>query len=207
MGQSVRYIALYGGSKHQQRDNDKQTKSAPIPATATIVAANNNNETILWPPPDDEPETEQLSDDSIIIHMFNPIDEQEEMYDTLDAEQMKELNIGLNFSAEHQDYRYNVSRGHYTLLRRTRMRISYQNEECRRLRPWINGGPVLCMQECFDLMRGIDVRERARMQFAKGVILNQQQFAGDASARPSCIRPPAPAMESGNKPIMRDELR
>ena len=194
LGYKVRYLAIYAGTKTKLLASMLQNSGDKAPATATAT------ESDTTPPTTDDavPSQENMASfikeidvdrntNAVVVHMFNPSDEHEDIYDALDAAQMKERNIGLEISLESQNYRYNETRGVFNVLRRTRIRAAYQDEECRWLRPWISGAAAICVQECFDLMRGIDVRERARMQYKNGVLLNDKYFGVDENVRPSCV--------------------
>jgi hypothetical protein len=113
-----------------------------------------------------------------IVHMFNPSDSSADAYDALDAERLVQLGVGLSrVEGANQNYRYNVARGNYTLLRRTKLSIVGIDSACERSRVGLSGALALDAEECLDLLRGIDVRERARRQFQVGVTLNADLFA------------------------------
>ena len=190
LGYNFKYMALYTGSKAVNNKHIRADDAAAQPEQQHAVASTDESLSIHDNVSSFLKEIDvDRNTDAIVVHMFNPVDEQEEIYDALDTRQMKEQGIGLDYSLESQNYRYNETRGVFNLLRRTRIRVSYQDEECRWLQPWISGAAAICVQECFDLMRGIDVRERARMQFKHGVVLNDKYFTDDEVIRPSCKAP------------------
>lgn len=121
---------------------------------------------------------EVAEESGTIVHMFNPSDSSADAYDALDAERLVQLDVGLRrVEGANQNYRYNVARGNYTLLRRTKLSIVGIDSGCERNRVGLSGALALDAEECLDLLRGIDVRERARRQFQVGVTLNAALFA------------------------------
>jgi hypothetical protein len=122
-----------------------------------------------------------------VTHFFNIDDVQMESYDKLDAEKLKQSGIGLQITTEDQNYRYNASRGAFKLIRRTSVRITYKDAQCISRAARFDGAIALCAQECLDLMRGIDVRERARLQFRQNVTLNAEYFNKTNMYSSSCI--------------------
>jgi len=189
LGYNLRYIGVYAGSKENvKQSGDAIGGDADVASFVAEIEAGDTNA------------------DAIVVHMFNPVDEQAEIYDALDTSQMKEQKIGLYFSKEVQNYRYNTSRGSFTLLRRTRIRVAYQNEACQWLRPWLSGASALCAQECFDLMRGVDVRERARIQYNGGIVLNREYFTANETRRMPCRRRVSLDVVANGADRLHDEL-
>lgn len=111
-----------------------------------------------------------------IVHMFSPLDDAAATYDALDADRLERLGVGLNTVSANQNYRYNAARGTFTLLRRTKLSIVGTDATCQRNRVGLKGSAAVDAEECLDLLRGIDVARRARMQFDAGVILNSAAF-------------------------------
>lgn len=112
-----------------------------------------------------------------IVHMFNPVDSTADEYEQLDADRFVNLGVGLVIEQQaNQDYRYNRKRGTFALLRRTKLSLVGVDATCERNRVAISGAMVFEAHECLDLLRGVDVRERARRQFARGVKLNEHLF-------------------------------
>ena len=107
-----------------------------------------------------------------VLHLFNPVDSTADAYDSLDDTQLASLGVGLKVSVESQDYRYNRARGNYSLLRRTKLSIVGVDRACHRERIGLFDQLAVAAEECLDLLRGIDVRERASRQAKLGVILN-----------------------------------
>lgn len=117
-----------------------------------------------------------------VVHMFNPVDSSAEAYESLDADRLVQLGIGLSrVEAANQNYRYNVARGNYTLLRRTTLSVVGIDVTCQRNRVGLTSALALDAEECLDLLRGVDVRERARRQHERGVTLNAELFAAAAA--------------------------
>lgn len=115
--------------------------------------------------------------DDAVVHMFNPVDSSADAYESLDADRLVQLGIGLSrVEAANQNYRYNVARGNYTLLRRTTLSVVGIDVTCQRNRVGLSGALALDAEECLDLLRGVDVRERARRQLERGVTLNAALF-------------------------------
>lgn len=110
-----------------------------------------------------------------IQHMINPIDVNSDNYDDLDVEFFEKNGVDLSIENENQDYRYNKPRGTYRLLRRNKVRVALFDSYCSSTKITLSGTLALCSQQCLDLMRGIDVRERAEMQRKKGVTLNNPE--------------------------------
>lgn len=116
-------------------------------------------------------------DGSRIEHAINPVDVHAEQYDALDENFFFENRIDLHINPEEEeDARYNEPRGHYALVRRTKVTITLLDKECRRQKLRVTDAAAGCAQRCFDMLRGIDVRERARMQYARGIVLNKDIF-------------------------------
>lgn len=107
-----------------------------------------------------------------VLHLFNPVDSAMDAYDSLDDSQLASLGVGLKVAVESQDYRYNRARGSYSLLRRTKLSIVGVDRACHRERIGLFDQLAVAAEECLDLLRGIDVRERANRQAKLGVILN-----------------------------------
>jgi hypothetical protein len=123
-------------------------------------------------------EGEAAGKSGTIVHLFNPSDSSADAYEALDAERLVQLDVGLSrVEGANQNYRYNVARGNYTLLRRTKLSIVGIDSGCERSRVGLSGALALDAEECLDLLRGVDVRERARRQFQVGVTLNAALFA------------------------------
>jgi hypothetical protein len=129
-----------------------------------------------------------------VLHLLNVTDELEAAYDELNVAVLTQNNVNITVVREHQNERYNEARGEYAVIRRTRLRLEGQDTLCHRqtIRLWSE--LAVCAQRCLDLMRGIDVRERARMQWeAASVRLNVAAFG----------EPPGKAGASG---VVHDEL-
>lgn len=116
-------------------------------------------------------------------HAINPVDTHADEYDALDANFFAENRIDLVIEQENDDYRYNEPRGHFAVIRRSKLAIALLDKECRKQKLKVTSHLALCAQRCFDMMRGIDVRERARMQYVRGVTLNKATF--EALVQPS----------------------
>lgn len=112
-----------------------------------------------------------------VMHMFNPTDSSLEPFEQLDAERLAQLGVPLTRSTANQDYRYNKARGSYVVLRRLELSIVGVDAMCVRQRITVKQRSALQAEECLDLLRGIDVRDRARRQWQRGVLLNADQFA------------------------------
>lgn len=120
---------------------------------------------------------EAVEESSSIVHMFNPLDSSADAYEALDADRLVQLGVGLRrLEGANQNYRYNVARGTYTLLRRTKLSIVGIDSACERSRVGLSGALTIDAEECLDLLRGVDVRERARRQFRVGVTINAALF-------------------------------
>lgn len=127
-----------------------------------------------------------------IQHAINPIDTHADEYDALDANFFAENHIDLLIHEENDDYRYNAPRGHLAVIRRNKVVISLLDKECRRQKLRVTSHLAVCAQRCFDMLRGIDVRERARMQYLRGVTLNKDTWM--------------PLVQEQNKATSKDEL-
>lgn len=114
---------------------------------------------------------------SRVMHIFNPVDATLDAYEQLDAERLAQLGVGLARATTNQDYRYNAQRGTYILLRRLELSITGVDLACVRERIGVKASAALQAEECLDLLRGIDVRERARRQLKRGVLLNAAALA------------------------------
>ncbi len=130
-----------------------------------------------------------------VLHMFNPSLESAELYDQLNAKELKAQNIGLKVRKLSQDWRYNVSRGSFDVILQTSLAIDYDDKDCRQLRYKETqfSDRTSCLQQCIDLVNGIDVRERARMQYKSGIMFNKKYFIaasggdhGVSTDLPSC---------------------
>jgi hypothetical protein len=108
-----------------------------------------------------------------ILHLFNPIDSSADAYETLNDADLVALGVGLKVTIESQDYRYNEARGTYSVLRRTKLSIVGVDKACHRERIGLMNQLAVSAEECLDLLRGVDVRERAARQEKLGVILNK----------------------------------
>jgi hypothetical protein len=143
---------------------------------------------------DDAQPSVSVVDDVAVVHAFNPVDEHQREYDELDGPFFQLRRINLTVVDEHQDERYNARRGTFSLIRRTSVRLMVSDRECHRERISLFNDMALCAQRCLDLMRGIDVRQRARLQLDKGVALNTALFEPPSSPPP----PPPPARQSAD---------
>lgn len=132
-----------------------------------------------------------------VEHFFNPVDSLAEAYDALDAAALDEAGVGLATTVETLDYWWNRARGNFTLLRRKTVRFSGYTSACVEESAVVRGATAFCVQRCFDLLGGIDVRGRARRQAAAGVQLN----SFDEQKRESAEEEPATSA-----PTYRDEL-
>jgi hypothetical protein len=121
------------------------------------------------------------------FHIFNPVDSSAEEYETLDGDRLAQLGIGLERVVVNQNYRYNVARGSFALLRRLQLSIVGVDATCQRSRVAVKDGLAIGAGECLDLLRGVDVLERARRQFERGVIFNAEYF--HALARGDTVGP------------------
>jgi len=108
-----------------------------------------------------------------VAHFFNPVDMHASEYESLNGPALDRANVPLVYSNETLDYRYNEARGEFTLVRRARVRFSGETTACRDETVTVRGDLAICVQRCFDLLAGIDVRERARRQAAYGIRLNK----------------------------------
>jgi len=115
-------------------------------------------------------------DRHVVVHMFNPVDEHQREYDSLDADFFAAQAIDFHVADEQQNYRYNEQRGQYAVVRRTHLRVAGIDQECHRERITLTGTLALCAEQCMDLLRGIDVRQRALLQSRSGVTLNSEQL-------------------------------
>jgi len=115
------------------------------------------------------------------FHMFNPVDSTADEYETLDGDRLAQLGVGLTQITTNQNYRYNVARGNFTVLRRLHLSIVGVDAACLRNRLAVKDHLALDAEECLDLLRGVDVRERARRQFERGVIFNSDYFGALAN--------------------------
>lgn len=118
-----------------------------------------------------------------IVSLINPVDDHAAEYDALNADFFSLRHIDFTFTNESQNERYNVPRGTHALVRRKKVPIHYIDKECRRQGLAVEAELAICAQRCFDMMRGIDVRERARMQYERGVALNSAVFQANAPAQ------------------------
>lgn len=123
-------------------------------------------------------------------YLLNPEDVYAHQYNELDGNFFSSIGVGMTVEQDSQDYRYNSPRGTYDVLRRSKLTLQVTDKKCDKQRVTIRAPLAVCAARCVDLMNGIDVRERARLQFAKGVKLNKEALAV----------PQAPA------PVLRDEL-
>lgn len=151
-GHHMRYLAVYsgGGSKRHVFDADAVDE-------------------------EEHSSAHQHSADNI-FHALNILDEMETVYDRLDSGALAAQNIELAAVREEQPTRYNEPRGSYIVLRRTKLRLALLDRQCHKKVVRMRDSLAFCTQRCLDMMRGIDVRERARMQFSAGVQLNQHLF-------------------------------
>lgn len=153
------------------------------------------------------------NDGDACMHLFNPEDQYRRHYNALDAPALKELDVGLFLKTEHENYRYNETRGVYRVLRYTRMAIDFETKQCKHALFAVHTQrhPVVvaqCLQYCLDKLDGIDVRERARMQYKQGVVLNNDYF-DRVPDRPSCVFTPSPNNAAQPPPppqVSHDEL-
>jgi len=133
------------------------------------------------------------NDGDACLHLFNPTDQYRKHYNALDAVALKEFDVGLLVKTEHENYRYNETRGVYQVMRYTRMAIDFETKQCKHTLFTVLRQPIVvaqCLQYCLDKLDGIDVRERARMQYKQGVVLNRAYFA-TVPDRPSCVFTPS----------------
>lgn len=112
-----------------------------------------------------------------IVHMFNPVDETADAYEELNAERLAQLGVGLSRVEANQNYRFNRARGNFTLLRRTKLSVVGVDSTCQRNRVGLKAAAALEVEECLDLLRLVDVRERAARQYRRGVLLNAAHFS------------------------------
>lgn len=110
------------------------------------------------------------------VHVLEPEDVHAAQYEALNAEYFDKIGVDLVITNESQDYRYNQPRGVYSLIRRQQVNINMRDKACNREKLTVQGDLAICVQECFDMMLGIDVRERARRQYQQGVVLNKAVF-------------------------------
>jgi hypothetical protein len=150
----LRYLAAYSPTK---RDAFSGTEDESEHTNATAAATS-------------------ADDSKNFFHAFNPEDELEAAYDSLDTAALTTNNIELAAVVENQDTRYNERRGEFVILRRTSIRLQLMDLHCHKQVVRMRNTLAYCTQQCLDLMRGIDVRERARMQYARGVQLNAEKF-------------------------------
>lgn len=120
----------------------------------------------------------QNEEDNLHIeHAINPSDEHAAQYKALDAAFFERNNIDLSIENESQNYRYNEPRGTFSVLRRQKVVLTLVDKACNKQKMTVSGELALCTQQCFDLIDGIDVRYRARMQWMhQGVRLNEAEF-------------------------------
>lgn len=175
------YIAVYAGhkavpSEEKANDTTTATKNSTLDLDGKTIEVEEKQE---WSTSADAHvqtlETYEKTN-AIIISMFNVIDKHAEAYDALDVDKFVKDEIGLKKVGENQDYRYNASRGTFWLLRRSKLRIVFDDKFCDSNVMNVDGLLAIQMQSCLDLIRGIDVRDRARMQHQKGVIFNDEYF-------------------------------
>lgn len=151
------------------------------------------------------------NDGDACLHLFNPLNQFRQQYDALDGVALKHINVGLLVKSEHENYRYNETRGTYRVMRLTRMTIDYETKQCKHA---LHSASVLrepvadtaCLQYCLDKLDGIDVRERARLQYGQGVVLNNGLPAMVAD-RLTCVFAPSHAVTLlATSKIAHDEL-
>ena len=114
--------------------------------------------------------------EGMVVHMFNPVDDTADAYEALDADRLVQLRVGLQRVESSQNYRYNAARGNFTVLRRTVLSIVGVDSACQRNRVGLKAAMAADASECLDMLRGMDVRARARQQHKLGVSLNAEYF-------------------------------
>lgn len=137
-----------------------------------------------------------------VVHALDVRDELEHVYDLLDAAALAAADVKLAVTNESQNERYNEPRGSFALIRRARLRLHFSDRYCHIQTVWLSNEMAVCAQRCLDLMRGIDVRERARMQWRLGIRLNEAVFG--APPPPSSPNDAAAAQKA--RPQSKDEL-
>lgn len=122
------------------------------------------------------------ADGDAFVHAFGIHDKLSSAYDALDSAALGVAEIKLAVTNESQNERYNQARGSFAVIRRARLRLSFADRHCHSQTLWLANELAVCAQRCLDLMRGVDVRERARMQWRLGIRLNEQQFGPPPTA-------------------------
>jgi hypothetical protein len=141
-----------------------------------------------------------------IEHLINPVDVYKTQYDDLDAEFFETSRIDLAVELEDQNYRYNCPRGNYSILRRSKIQTASFDASCRANKITFRGGLAFCVQRCIDLLRGIDVRTRAIMQYERGVRLNVQPAASDCRSPVYALAEKSADVVAATSGALRDEL-
>lgn len=129
-------------------------------------------------------------DDIDIEHAINPLDQHASEYDALDAAFFDVQGVDLSIENESQDYLFNEPRGNFSVVRRQKVVFTRIDRACEKRKWTVRGTLALCAQQCFDMLRGIDLIERARMQQRAGVKLNDerlQRWDAELAARPLSI--------------------
>lgn len=132
------------------------------------------------------------ADTMVYEHMLNPIDKYASQYESLDADFFAVSGVDFTIEQESEDYRYNLARGSFSILRRTKVIIEFYDRACHKRTVTVEGALSLCIQHCLDLMQGIDVAQRAALQAKRGVKLNQEKdteinVAVDHSPTPATV--------------------
>jgi hypothetical protein len=122
-----------------------------------------------------------------VVHALNVVDDLEREYDVLDSETLASNYVKLTVLNESQDERYNEARGSFAVIRRMRVRVLFLDRFCHKQVNRLTNMLAVCAQRCFDMMRGIDARERARMQWRLGVRLNEHIF-GPPPSNPTMLQ-------------------
>jgi hypothetical protein len=141
---------------------------------------------------------EAMHVDDNTLHLFNMYDTTEVEYDQMNALGLRDANQGLIAVKENQNERYNDGRGEFTVLRRSHIKLTAVDSMWHRDVIRFSGPLGICVQRCLDLMRGIDVRERARMQWAAARVEFNAEYFQKSSERPP---------EYGGGPVVRAKPR
>lgn len=168
---TVYYNTLFHETSHFLENN----RAAPLDCTCGVYFGRNIRHVAIYrneTAPDDHNRNVRAP----VLHLLNVQDMYEREYDQLDETAMEGQKLAV--VKEKQDFRYNGERrGVYAIVRRKMLRLDTLDRQCHQQVIQVFDRLAFCVQRCLDTMRGIDVRERARMQYRSGIKLNAALFA------------------------------
>lgn len=184
-GVLLRHLAIYTGPQEEEIEEKKQNDSNTTKAHEVFHTTDA---------------------DTPVLHLFNMYDHTEAAYDELDATQLRDAGQGLVLLYENQDERYNDGRGEFAVVRRTKLKLTAHDVLWHRDVIHLSGPLAICAQRCLDLMRGIDVRARARMQWERSGVRANSDYFERAERKEAMKDERTSSTAKGDDGEMKDEL-